>query len=157
MVWGAIGWDWKSPLIFLEKEEGKKGICSKAYLKQVLDGVIFPHWAQMTEKERSKFIFIEDGSKIYKGFAQLAKINSDIRTFEWPPSSPDLNPIEKVWRWIKNKITALLQVPTTIEELKGHIQRLWDKVDPVYFRQYTERLTYKVEDVIKMKELATVY
>ena len=25
MVWAAIGWDWKSELIFLEREEGKKG------------------------------------------------------------------------------------------------------------------------------------
>jgi len=28
MVWGAIGWNWKSPLIFMVKEEGRKGICS---------------------------------------------------------------------------------------------------------------------------------
>jgi hypothetical protein len=32
MVWGAIGWDWKSLLVFLVKEEGKEGICSGAYL-----------------------------------------------------------------------------------------------------------------------------
>lgn len=157
MVWGAIGWDWKSPLVFLEKEEGRKGICSKAYLNQVLDSVIFPYWAEMTEDERSKFIFMEDGSKVHKGHARLPKLNSGIRTFEWPPSSPDLNPIEKVWRWMKNKITALPKVPTTIEELKGHIQRLWDEVDPVYFRRYTERLTCKVEDVIRLKGLSTVH
>jgi hypothetical protein len=29
MVWGAIGWDWKSPLIFLEKEEGIRGFVAK--------------------------------------------------------------------------------------------------------------------------------
>ena len=28
MIWGAIGWDWKSPLIFLEKEKGAKGVNS---------------------------------------------------------------------------------------------------------------------------------
>lgn len=31
MIWGAIGWDWKSPLVFLEKEEGYKGVNSKVY------------------------------------------------------------------------------------------------------------------------------
>ena len=58
---------------------------------------------------------------------------------------------------MKNKITALPKVPTTVKELKGYIQRLWDKVDPVYFRRYIERLTCKIEDVIKQKGLATVY
>jgi hypothetical protein len=41
MVWGAIGWDWKSPLVFLEKLPGRKGICSKAYLQQVLQPIVF--------------------------------------------------------------------------------------------------------------------
>jgi hypothetical protein len=42
MVWGAIGWDWKSPLILLTKEKGMRGICSKVYLNQVLEPVVFP-------------------------------------------------------------------------------------------------------------------
>ena len=83
-------------MVFLEKEDGNKGICSKAYLNQVLNSVIFPHWEELTEEERSKFIFIEDGSKIHKGYARLPKLNFGLRTFKWPPSSPDLNPIEKV-------------------------------------------------------------
>ena len=100
---------------------------------------------------------MEDGSKIHKGHARLPKLNRGIRTFDWPPSSPDLNPIEKVLRWMKNKISALPNVPTTIEELKGHIQRLWDEVDPVYFRRYTESLTCKLEDVIRLRGLATIH
>ena len=31
MIWGAIGWDYKSPLVFLEKEEGARGITSRTY------------------------------------------------------------------------------------------------------------------------------
>ncbi|PVH68281.1 hypothetical protein DL98DRAFT_441546, partial [Cadophora sp. DSE1049] len=44
MVWGVIGWDWKSPLVFLVKEKGRKGICSTAYTNQVFDSVISPFW-----------------------------------------------------------------------------------------------------------------
>jgi hypothetical protein len=56
MIWGAIGWDWKSPLIFL-KEEGRKGIYSQAYLNQVLEPVIFPFWALLTDKSRSGILW----------------------------------------------------------------------------------------------------
>jgi hypothetical protein len=80
----------------LEKEEGNKGICSQVYLKQVLEGVIFLYWEQMSEDEQTKYIFIEDGSKIYKGYIYLPKLNCNIRTFDWLLSLPDLNPIEKV-------------------------------------------------------------
>lgn len=31
MIWGAIGWDYKSPLVFLEKEEGCRGVNSRVY------------------------------------------------------------------------------------------------------------------------------
>ena len=33
MIWGAIGQDYKSELVFLEKLPERKGICSEAYLQ----------------------------------------------------------------------------------------------------------------------------
>jgi hypothetical protein len=32
MIWGAMGWDYKSELVFMEKLPDHKGICFKAYL-----------------------------------------------------------------------------------------------------------------------------
>jgi hypothetical protein len=52
-MWGAISWDWKSPLVFLVKEEGKKGICSTAYLNQILKAMVFPFYNSLTNKQRS--------------------------------------------------------------------------------------------------------
>ena len=48
IVWGAIGWDWKSPLIFLVKEEEKKGIYSIAYTNQVLEAIIGPYYDSLS-------------------------------------------------------------------------------------------------------------
>ena len=53
------------------------------------------------------------------------------------PSSPDLNPIEKVWRWIKEELKKLPYVPKNKEDLKREVQKLWDQVDPRDFRHYT--------------------
>jgi hypothetical protein len=96
IVWAAIGWDWKSPLVFLVKELGKKGICSIAYLNQVLEAVIFPFYDTLTDDQKAEFIFIEDRAKIHKGKAKLPRLNRGIRGFNWPLSSPDLNPIKKI-------------------------------------------------------------
>jgi hypothetical protein len=74
MVWGAIGWDWKSPLVFLVKEPGRKGICSAAYLNQVLEAVVFPFYNTLTDKQKGEFIFMEDGAKMHKGKARLPRL-----------------------------------------------------------------------------------
>ena len=153
MIWGAIGWDYKSPLVFMEKEEGCKGVNSRVYRDQVLEPIVFPLFDQLG----TEYIFMEDGAKVHKGAARLAKLQHNIRGFNQPSSSPDLNVIEKVWRWIKEELKKLPFVPTSKEELCMEIQRLWDQVDPRDFRHYTERLTCKLEDVIEVKGLATIH
>jgi hypothetical protein len=117
MIWGAIGWDYKSPLVFLEKLPGRKGVCSKAYLEQVLEPVVFP----LMDSLGPEYIFMEDGSKVHKGKARLPRLEHGIRGFNWPPSSLDLNPIERVWRYMKEELKKLPYVITTKAELKVEI------------------------------------
>lgn len=73
MVWGAVGWDDKSLLVFLEGIEGKRGIWSMAYLEQVLKEVIFPYYNSLKEKKEEEFIFIEDGAKVQYGEGSSTK------------------------------------------------------------------------------------
>jgi len=153
MIWGGLGWDYKSKLVFMKKLPGRRGICSKAYLQQVLQPIIFP----LFDRLGPEYIFMEDGSKVHAGSARLPRLSHGIRGFKWPPSSPDLNPIEKVWRWMKEELKKLSYVPKSIEDLKRELQKLWDQVDPRDFRHYTEQLTCKLEDVIAVRGLATIH
>lgn len=88
---------------------------------------------------------MEDGAKIHMGYAKNVRYQAGIQGFIfWPPSSPDLNPIEKVWRWMKNRITQMEPFPTKIEELKGIVQELWDEMDPCDFIRHIERMPEKL-------------
>ncbi|PQE23343.1 hypothetical protein CJF30_00011207 [Rutstroemia sp. NJR-2017a BBW] len=59
MFWGMIGWDYKSPLVFLERQEGDRGVTSKTYLQQVLEPIVFPLFDQLG----TDYIFMEDDLK----------------------------------------------------------------------------------------------
>ena len=100
---------------------------------------------------------MKDGAKVHKGHARLPRLNRGIRGFDWPPSLSDLNPIEKVWRWMKHEISLLECVPTTIEDMKAVLTELWSQVKPEEWRYLTARLTCKLEDVILAKGMATVH
>jgi hypothetical protein len=64
------------------KEPRRKGICSQAYLNQVLKAVVFPFYDQLSDKQKEEFIFIEDGAKVDKGKARLLRLNRGIRGFD---------------------------------------------------------------------------
>jgi hypothetical protein len=84
----------------------------------VLKPIIFPFWALLTDKQKQEWHFIEDSAKVYKGKARLPYLNYSVYSFNWPPSSPNLNPIKKIWRWMKDEINKLNIIPLTIKDLK---------------------------------------
>ena len=53
---------------------------------------------------------------------------SGIQRPYWPPRSPDVNPIEYVWGWVKIGLSKLRVKPQNLEELKVVLQEEWAKV-----------------------------
>ena len=58
---------------------------------------------------------------------------------------------------MKNEITKLETVPTSIEDMKEVLQELQSEVDPKEWRYLTYRITCKLEDVIESKGMATIH
>jgi hypothetical protein len=84
------------------------------YLQEVLEPVVFP----LFDILGLEYIYMEDGSKVHLGLAKLLCLLHQVPGFKWPPS-PDLNVIEKVWRWMKDELNKMPYKPRTKEALKG--------------------------------------
>ena len=57
---------------------------------------------------------------------------------------------------MKEEIKKLLYMLKNKEDICKELQAHQDRVNPRNFRYYTEQLTYKLEDIIEIHELATI-
>ena len=64
-------------------------------------------------------------SKLAKGWLD----QQNILTMKWPAYSPDLNPIEHVWAWIKAFLHKKKGHITSYLDLEREIRELWDEVN----------------------------
>ena len=120
MIWGAVGYSFKSDLIVFEGHVNSEKYIDQVFLESNLIEKADERWGI------EGWVFHQDNapshtSKVTKAvLSELAvKVLAD-----WPPYSPDLNIIEVVWAIMKSRIEK--KNPTTIDELKKIIFEVWD-------------------------------
>lgn len=152
MVWGAIMWDRKGPLLVLDYPGGRGGgMNSIRYREQVLDGALLQFYTEM-DQESDGLQFLQDNARCHTS-KSLKKWFQDhgISLFPHPPSSPDLNPIEPVWHELKRIIARCEHPPTTVDELKQAILDAWEELDMEDINKYVRSMPDRVATVLEAK------
>jgi hypothetical protein len=108
--------------------------------------------------DRTKVIFQQDNDP--KHTSRLASQwfrNNQIEVLEWPAQSPDLNPIEHLWWYLKKKLNEYETEPSGIHELWERVQAEWDAIPAQVCIDLIESMPRRVAEVLKSRGGYTKY
>ena len=70
---------------------------------------------------------------------------------DWPAQSPDLNPIEHVWAYIKRQLEAYPTRPTSKDDLAERLDKEWNKLTKEDCLRYIDSMPKRIKAVIAKK------
>ena len=76
---------------------------------------------------------------------------------DWPPNSPDLNPIEHIWHLLKLRLSLYERKARNIDKLRERVDLEWNKLDKETCRSYIGSMPNRIAAVIKSKGKFTRY
>jgi hypothetical protein len=78
------------------------------------------------KQSSSSLTLMKDGAPIYRSKApKVWKDRQALRKLEWPAQSPDLNPIENIWKVLKDGVQNQHR-PKNMDEMKVALQMEWE-------------------------------
>ena len=72
--------------------------------------------------------------------------DNNIRLLNWPPSSPELNPIENIWDCFDKELRRLK--PTNIGQLQTMIEDLWRSVTCQQCQKLVDSMPRRVKECV---------
>jgi len=151
MVWGCMMWEGTGYAI---KIDGKMG--ADLYTR-ILDDDLQAS-LDFYNKSSGDIIFQQDGDpKHHSKLAQAWFKDHDIQVLLWPAQSPDLNPIEHLWDYIKRRLGEYGEDPKGILELWERIEKEWAKIPASVCQNLIESMPRRIQAVLKAKGGNTKY
>ncbi|UYV66959.1 hypothetical protein LAZ67_4003454 [Cordylochernes scorpioides] len=113
MVWGAIAYDSRSPLLRIQGT-----MTAQRYVDDVLRPVTLPYLQGVPNA-----LYQQDNARPHTARISQQALQY-VQMLPWPPYSPDLSPIEHVWDIIERRLHALPQPPIPQDAIRTLIDSL---------------------------------
>ena len=68
---------------------------------------------------------IENKNCLHK---QVQEAGGRLKLMQWPSQSPDINPIEQLWNWVKDEIAKKGRRPENPNMLWEWVKEVWQRV-----------------------------
>jgi transposase len=74
-----------------------------------------------------------------------------IQVLDWPAQSPDLNPIENLWYYLKQQLLTYDKPCRGIHELWERVEREWEAIPPELCARLVESMPKRIASVLRAK------
>lgn len=143
-------------------ESKKHGYSAKSYI-EVLDSEVAPFFEELD----SGYQFMQDNASIHTARTVrdwFRKKNIEL-VQEWPPYSPDLNPIEHIWWHLKARLYEMFPEISTSKSdseeartlMENALKVAWESLDDSLFQELGASMSRRVEAVIAADGWHTKY
>jgi hypothetical protein len=136
MVWAAIGVGYKSELVIFPRDEERDSISVNA---DAYEAHCLPHIRRALDEpaprrgnQRQK-TFVQDNARPHLRAGRILE-SEGFTVAKWPPYSPHLNPIERLWALLHQKIAE--KRPQTDAHLTRVARQVWNSIDQETIDQY---------------------
>ena len=103
-LWGGIGPRGFTPIIF----HARKKLCTDEWVNMVEGGRLRAALMAVSARRRRPWVVVCDSEKfLHAADVKAAHAAVGVELWHVPPHSPDLNPIEKFWSWLRRRLVAL--------------------------------------------------
>lgn len=145
MVWGAFSGFDKSPLVIIPPKSRSASDFVNLVYEGTLSGFYFLH------DHPEDIILMEDGAPVHRSkLPELWREAHGIKKLNWPANSPDLNPIENLWKIVKDNVQNTSR-PHNKEELVESLHRVWKEIPLDILQTLIATMPARMKEVISAK------
>lgn len=125
-------------------------------LKRLLTNNVVKSAQQLYGDNFHNWWFLHDNDKKFtSGLVKKWCFDNGIQCLDFPPYSPDLNPIEHIWVDLKKAVDK--RNPASLEQLKTIIKEEWEKLKPERCAKLIASMRKRCENVIANHGFRTKY
>jgi hypothetical protein len=149
MVWGAIALGKKSELVILDPEKRS----AQDFVDQVCEGRLKRFLDEVDDA-----LLMKDGAPIHRSkIAQKWRDDNGVEKMVWPAQSPDMNPIENLWKIMKGIMQSKFKPGMNREEFEQVIRDAWESIEITKVDSLIETMPTRISALKDQKGKSTRY
>jgi len=155
MVWGGIGYYFKTPLVICKQ---KANLNSRGYLN-ILKKHLPPKTTNQDcpQGKEDDWKFLQDNAAIHKTDDVMDYLEKEAPYYirKYSPNSPDFNIIEDIWSQMNEELNKYKI--TSLGSLKRHLKQIWKNLSWNKVRRSVDSLPNRLNECIKLNGERTSY
>lgn len=149
MVWGAFSFNHRTPLYVIDGN-----LNGNRYLQEIIQPLVMP----ALQRIGAAAMFQDDNARPHRARVVTDFLRQhDVNRIDWPPYSPDLNPIEHAWDELGRRLRGNHAPPTN----RAHLARLlvteWQAMPQTYFQRLINSMRRRCTECINARGGYTRY